>query len=501
MELHDALKNLLSTQDMSMLANLQIINFLNDYHCFVDKPAMKLILRDIIRSGYAEEILALSPNDAAWRTKFKHYVHDFIDSCGYKEELASYVFESIAYALNLNVYNEEPKIRQKVDVDSFFDLDEEESPAVTPPASVPQGKPQVDPQDTFAIAQTFFNEKKYQQAKAFIERAILNYTKGQVPSHFFLLKGDVLRCLDLYSEAIAAYNECLATKALELKKTADVLREAIKKHEVKGYENFIFHYFFCLYSTQRVSNDKWLSILKKEARSGSFEALIYCANNGIDPIEEHINIFFVDRKQLQSGDYLYEDGTFSHELTKSKKAVAMVVLTETSDFEKSQGWTNGYLIGMERLDMLHIVNRYGSPIPTAGVQWATSKIELPFPHSHYTIDDITHWDKATKVYSEYLIRIDDAHISEFPAFEIVRTYKLHIPIPSSGWFLPSATLLTSGKFGKEFNNFLSRSVGSGHFWTSSQVDSVSALVVDTNFLRVSSYPKDSYYQVLPIAAF
>lgn len=500
MELHDALKNILSTQDMSMLANLQIINFLNDYHCFVDKPAMKLILRDIIRSGYAEEILALSPNDAGWRTRFIHYVHDFIDSCGYKEELATYVFESIAYALNLNVYNEEPKIRQKVDVDSFFDLDEEEKPVATPPVSTPQGKPQVDPQDTFAIAQTFFNEKKYQQAKAFIERAILNYTKGQVPSHFFMLKADVLRCLDLYSEAIAAYNECLTSKAIELKWTADVLREAIKKHEVKGYENFIFHYFFCLYNTQRVSNDKWISILKKEARSGSFEALMYCANNGIDPVEEHINIFFVDRKQLQSGDFLYEDGTFSHERTESKKAVAMVVVTETSDFEKSQGWTNGYLVGLELLGMSIDNTHYGRPFPKAGVQWATSKIELPFPHSHYTIDDITHWDKATKVYSEYLIKIDDAHISEFPAFETVRTYKLHIPIPSSGWFLPSATLLTSGKFENGYDNFFYR-LHYSTVWTSSQADNVSALVVDTFSLRVSSYSKDSYHQVLPIAAF
>ena len=241
MELHLALENILSKQDRSLMSSLQIINFLNDYRCFADKPAIKLILRDIIRSGYAEEILALSTSDVAWRTKFKHYVHDFIDSCGYKEELATYVFESIAFALNLDVYNEEPKIRQKVDVDSFFDLSEEDNSIVPQPAQSqqPKPKPQVDPQDTFAIAQTFFNEKKYQQAKAFIERAILNYTNGQVPSNFFLLKGDVLRCLDLHNEAIAAYNECLTIKANELSWTSDVLREAIKKHEVKGYENFV----------------------------------------------------------------------------------------------------------------------------------------------------------------------------------------------------------------------------------------------------------------------
>ena len=484
------------------MSSLQIINFLNDYRCFADKPAIKLILRDIIRSGYAEEILALSTSDVAWRTKFKHYVHDFIDSCGYKEELATYVFESIAFALNLDVYNEEPKIRQKVDVDSFFDLSEEDNSIVPQPAQSPQPKPkpQVDPQDTFAIAQTFFNEKKYQQAKAFIERAILNYTNGQVPSNFFLLKGDVLRCLDLHNEAIAAYNECLTIKANELSWTSDVLREAIKKHEVKGYENFVFHYFLCLYNSQRVSKDKWMLILKKEARTGSSEALLYCALNAINPIDNHVDLFFTERSELKSGDYLYEDGTFSHERTKSKKAIAVVVLAETSDFEESQGWTNGYLVGLELLGET-MISRYDK---RNGVKWATINTDLPFPHTHYTIDDITHWDEAPKLYSEYLIKIDDAQISKFPVFEVIRNYKLQIPIPSSPWFLPSATLLTSGKFGNSIRNCIWQATAGSYarsIWTSSQADRNGAIVIEPLSLRVSYLSKSEIQQVLPIAAF
>lgn len=504
MELHIALKNILATQGKPTLANLQIINYLNDYRCFVDKPAIKLILRDIIRSGYAEEILALSQNDAGWRTKFKHYVHDFIDSCGYKEELATYVFESIAFALNLDVYSEEPKIRQKVDVDSFFDLsdDEEEKNVVSPPVSVPQGKPQVDPQDTFAIAQTFFNEKKYQQAKAFIERAILNYSNGQVPSHFFLLKGDVLRCLDLHNEAIAAYNECLAIKANELSWTSDVLREAIKKHEVKGYENFIFHYFLCLYNSQRVSKDKWMSILKKEARTGSFEAIIYCSKHGIDPVEEHINIYFVDMNQLKSGDYLYDDGTFAHEYSESKRAICFVVLTETSDYEKSMGWTHGYFVSLFNVKSDHNyrrMNRAGYYSHGDDFKWSLNNEDLPFPHSHYTVDDLSHWDDATKIKTELLMSFND--YEKYPAFKAVRDFQIKMPIISaSPWFLPSVITL-SEIFLKVWHPLIDWH--SAEIWTSSQADSNNAIFFRENgssfWTRIES--KQSLHPVVPICAF
>lgn len=163
MELHQALKDIISQRGKGLLENPQIINYLLDYRCFVDKPATKLILRDIINSGYASEILSLDTNAPAWQTKYKHYVHEFIDSCGYKEELATYVFESIAFALDLKVYSEEPEIRRKVNVDSFFDLDDETSTPPPLPNNPTPPKPQVDPRDAYTIALSFFKEGKYQQ--------------------------------------------------------------------------------------------------------------------------------------------------------------------------------------------------------------------------------------------------------------------------------------------------------------------------------------------------
>ena len=80
MELHKAIKEIVVSQGAGMITNIQVINFLMDYQAFKEKPATKLILRAIIDSGYAENILALTSNPSGWEPKFKQYQHEFIDS-------------------------------------------------------------------------------------------------------------------------------------------------------------------------------------------------------------------------------------------------------------------------------------------------------------------------------------------------------------------------------------------------------------------------------------
>lgn len=504
MELHQALKDIISQRGKGMLENPQIINYLLDYRCFVDKPATKLILRDIINSGYASEILSLDTNTPAWQTKFRHYVHEFIDSCGYKEELATYVFESIAFALDLKVYDEEPEIRRKINVDSFFDLDDETSTPPPLPNNPTPPKPQVDPRDAYTIALSFFKEGKYQQAKGFAEKAINNVIRGDVPSDYLKLMGDILMKSDDYEGAIGYYNECLTNKAKEKKMTADALREALKRHEVKGYENFIFCYFYCLYFDNRIPEDKWLSMLKKEARNGSFEAIKFCAQYGIDPIENHVDIFFTDMNQLKTGDYLYADGSFAHERSKSKNAISLVIKTETSDYEKSMGWKHGYLLPLKSSKSINT--------PTSGFNikdvlgrekyhylWSTINEDLPFPHSHFTIDDLTHWDQVNKISTDHLISIPDYGF--YPAFKAAKDYQIRMPLKNtSEWFLPSAILLYKIDSIIHIEHSFALEWRSDSIWTSSQSDKNNAIVFSCGYMSIESKQKN-FIQVVPIAAF
>ena len=503
MELHQALKDIISQRGKGLLENPQIINYLLDYRCFVDKPATKLILRDIINSGYASEILSLDINIPAWQTKFKHYVHEFIDSCGYKEELATYVFESIAFALDLRVYNEEPEIRRKVNVDSFFDLDDDTSTPPTIPNNPTPPKPQVDPRDAYTIALSFFKEGKYQQAKGFAEKAINNVIRGDVPSDYLKLMGDILLKSDDYEGAISYYNECLTNKAKEKKMSADSLREALKKREVKGYENFIFCYFYCLYFDNRIPESKWMSMLKKEARNGSFEAIQFCAQYGIDPVEKHIDIFFTDMSQLESGDYLYIDGTFAHEYSVSKKAICVVVRAKTSDYEMSQGWNHGYLVP---LDNAKCHTRYSNGVLQIKecFPWSLVSEDLPFPHSHYTIDDLSHWGHVDKIKTDHLITIPD--IEKYPAFKAVEQFQIKMPLlNTSKWFLPSAVLLKEiYPFGAITSSFRIHWRDDA-IWTSSQADDKNAIVFGGLFGGHGQLTIDSkqaqFIKVVPIAAF
>lgn len=113
MELHKALKEIIVQKGVDMINNIQIINFLLDYQAFKEKPAAKPILRDVINSGYGEKICNLNSNAPDCQTKFKQYLHDFIDSFGYKEELTNFVFDSIAYGLGLNLTMENPNKKQR----------------------------------------------------------------------------------------------------------------------------------------------------------------------------------------------------------------------------------------------------------------------------------------------------------------------------------------------------------------------------------------------------
>lgn len=486
MELHKAIRDIVASKGPDMIKDPQIINYLLDYQAFKEKPATKLILRDVINAEYAEKILGLSVRTDGWKSKFKQYQHEFIYSCGYNEELAAYVFESIAYGIGLSVIEgTEPEIRPQFNVDSFFDMPEVEQPQ-QPTAPLNQNQTKTDPSDLYTIALSFYNEGKFQQAKSFIDKTISLTPFSFVPSSHLRLLGDIYRRIGQYEDAVKAYNECFSKKASEIQCSIDDLRDNLKQHKVKGYENIMFRYFFCLFCAKRMNDAQWLQFVKGEARYGLMEAIKYCADHGINPIEDHFDIFFVDRQELKYGDYIYADGTFAHERSKAKKVVARVLLGETSEYEKSQGWNHGYIVPLESVKY----STYASLAASNKFSWSREKVDLPFPHSHYTNDDLNHWREINVIESEHFISI--SNIDLYPAFNAVRNYQHICPVTnSSGWFLPSV-------------HHIKRIGDSLYFpplfiWTSSQAGTYEAISCFGSRLFIEPKFKENY--VIPIAAF
>ena len=503
MELHKAIKEIVASKGAEMICNAQIINYLLDYQAFKEKPATKLILRAIIDSGYAENILALCSNTGGWEPKFKQYQHDFIDSCGYKEELAAYVFESIAYGLGLNAGNEEPEIKPAFNVDSFFDIPDE-TQTQQPSASQPQQKSSADPSDFYTIALSFFNEGKYVQAKGFMIKALGLYPNSNVPALYLKLLGDISMKMDFFQEALKYYNESFTRKAAEMKVSIADLRESLKQHKVKGLENSMFNYYFCLFYAKQINDAQWQQFLKSEARFGLVDAVKYCADNGINPIEEHFDIYFVDKNQLRNGDYLFDDGSFSHEIGTIKKAVGRIALSSTSDYEQSQGWTHGYIIYKKPLGRGSMMDVLGDIFP---IVWSINSVDLPFPHSHYTMDDINHWDEIDRIESEQYISINN--FEDFPAFKAIKMMNSLHPVPitgTSGWLLPSIHHLkriikVNKSFIPDYMPTNMTIIQTVEYWTSSQASEMYAVSLNSSYRRFGIRGKRNEGYVLPIAAF
>lgn len=115
MELHKAIKEIVASKGAGMIANAQIINYLLDYQAFKEKPATKLILRDIINLGYSKMVVDIDSKDYNWHSKFLQLKKTFINNCGYKEDLALYVFDSLSYGLGWqdDVFVQTPKKDEK----------------------------------------------------------------------------------------------------------------------------------------------------------------------------------------------------------------------------------------------------------------------------------------------------------------------------------------------------------------------------------------------------
>lgn len=60
--------------------------------------------------------------------------------------------------------------------------------------------------------------------------------------------------------------------------------------------------------------------------------------------------FLNDYRKIQIGDYFYSDGTFTHEKNYSKKIIGIVFTLDTSENEKSRGWSHGKIIAVDNCE-------------------------------------------------------------------------------------------------------------------------------------------------------
>lgn len=94
---------------IDVVGEVRLANILSDMNAYIERPACKRILREVISSGVSIKLCTQSSTDMA-KVYIRQVVHDMSKSHGFKEDLIEYVLYSI---LNATVPDEE-KIQQNV---------------------------------------------------------------------------------------------------------------------------------------------------------------------------------------------------------------------------------------------------------------------------------------------------------------------------------------------------------------------------------------------------
>lgn len=145
--------------------------------------------------------------------------------------------------------------------------------------------------------------------------------------------------------------------------------------------------------------------------------------NGDGP-ETKVYPTFTEMAKVQIGDYVYSDGSFSHDgPTGNKTCVGIVFSLKTTATEKRNGWTHGQMVALK---------------DAGNCAWSDNEVDFPSPHKNVVtqlwtdkmISEIRS-DKDGYVYST------SKHTKNCPAFEAAKNYNVSIPFASSGWYMPS----------------------------------------------------------------
>lgn len=98
MEIHVALKNILSSHGDNLVQSVILVNYLADEQCFEEFHAAKKILKEIIKL-YGKKLYDLKLHNRPYKNEILKYKGEFCNSTGYQQEMVEYLFDCISYGL------------------------------------------------------------------------------------------------------------------------------------------------------------------------------------------------------------------------------------------------------------------------------------------------------------------------------------------------------------------------------------------------------------------
>lgn len=127
--LAEAMLYIVSTRGKQSLLDRTFVNILLDFHVLKDLPAAKSVLLNMVARDYMARLVQSS----VWSLDSKTLCQQFINEFGTKEEIVSYIFQSVGYALG-----------HVPDIPVYMEI----QPTPAPSQPVPPARPNVPPTHT-----------------------------------------------------------------------------------------------------------------------------------------------------------------------------------------------------------------------------------------------------------------------------------------------------------------------------------------------------------------
>lgn len=109
MKLHEAIKQLVAQFGESIVTEVRLANLLADLNGYQDYPAMKTVFKDLLKADYGEKLYdAYSKDSQKVLNDSADYTKAFASESNYKEDLVSYAFDCLLFALGCITTINEP---------------------------------------------------------------------------------------------------------------------------------------------------------------------------------------------------------------------------------------------------------------------------------------------------------------------------------------------------------------------------------------------------------
>lgn len=98
--LYDAIREIVDNQGKSIIEDVRFVNILDDVMSFDNIPAVKPVLKDLIKNGIGRKIIKIDSSGESFALKKQALLVSIVNNNGYNTDLVRYILDCLSYGLH-----------------------------------------------------------------------------------------------------------------------------------------------------------------------------------------------------------------------------------------------------------------------------------------------------------------------------------------------------------------------------------------------------------------